>query len=70
VQSRIDALKTIDHPNQWRDTMIIPPKGYLRVWSRMYSKRVGKTVLHCHFLAHEETAMIQNFLIKPKKTSG
>ena len=53
VQSRIDALKTIDHPNQWRDTMIIPPKGYLRVWSRMYSKRVGKTVLHCHFLAHE-----------------
>jgi FtsP/CotA-like multicopper oxidase with cupredoxin domain len=66
VQSRIDALKTIDHPNQWRDTMIIPPKGYLRVWTRMYSKRVGKTVLHCHFLAHEETAMIQNFLIKPK----
>ncbi|MEJ8573986.1 multicopper oxidase family protein [Microbaculum marinum] len=65
VQSRIDALKTIDHPNQWRDTMIIPPKGYLRVWTRMYSKRVGKTVLHCHFLAHEETAMIQNFLIRP-----
>lgn len=70
VQSRIDAMKVIDHPNQWRDTMIIPPKGYLRVWTRMYSKRVGKTVLHCHFLAHEETAMISNFLIKPKSASG
>jgi FtsP/CotA-like multicopper oxidase with cupredoxin domain len=66
VQSRIDAAKTIDHPDQWRDTMIIPPKGYLRVWTRTYSERVGKTVLHCHFLAHEETAMIQNFLIKPR----
>ncbi len=65
VQSRIDAVKTINHPNEWRDTMIIPPKGYLRVWTRMHSKRVGKTVLHCHFLAHEETAMIANFLIKP-----
>jgi len=65
VQSRIDALKTIDHENQWRDTMIIPPKGYLRVWTRMYTERVGKTVFHCHFLAHEETAMLQNFIIKP-----
>jgi FtsP/CotA-like multicopper oxidase with cupredoxin domain len=46
--------------------MIIPPKGYLRVWTRLYAERVGKTVLHCHFLAHEETAMIQNFLIKPR----
>jgi len=27
-------------------------------------------VLHCHFLAHEETAMIQNFLIKPKVSAG
>jgi len=70
VQSRIDALKVIDHPNQWRDTMIIPPKGYLRVWTRLYSKRVGKTVLHCHFLAHEETAMISNFLIKSKSSNG
>jgi FtsP/CotA-like multicopper oxidase with cupredoxin domain len=66
VQSRIDAAKSIDHPVQRRDTMIIPPKGYLRVWTRTYSERVGKTVLHCHFLAHEETAMIQNFLIKPR----
>ncbi|WP_422002441.1 multicopper oxidase domain-containing protein [Reyranella sp.] len=66
VQSRIDALRTIDHPDQSRDTMIIPPNGHLRVWSRMYAKRIGKTVLHCHVLAHGETAMIQNFLIKPK----
>lgn len=66
VQARIDAFRHIDHPDQWRDTMIIPPKGYLRVWTRIYSERVGKTVLHCHFLAHEETAMIQNFLITPK----
>jgi len=67
VQSRIDATKTINTPNEWRDTVIIPPKGYLRIWTRLYTKRVGKTVLHCHFLAHEETAMIQNFLIKPTR---
>ncbi|MEQ8348426.1 MAG: multicopper oxidase domain-containing protein [Sneathiellaceae bacterium] len=66
VQSRIDAVRVIDSPDQWRDTMIIPPKGYLRVWTRMAAPFVGKTVLHCHFLAHEETAMIQNFLIRPK----
>ena len=27
VQSRIDATKSINTPNEWRDTMIIPPKG-------------------------------------------
>jgi FtsP/CotA-like multicopper oxidase with cupredoxin domain len=64
-----DATKTINTPNEWRDTVIIPPKGFLRVWTRLYTKRVGKTVLHCHFLAHEETAMIQNFLIKPKASA-
>jgi len=47
-----------------------PCDGRKRVWTRLYSKRVGKTVLHCHFLAHEETTMIQNFLIKPSAIAG
>lgn len=69
VRSRIQALTTARPIDQWRDTIVIPPQGYLRIWTRMYSRYVGKTVFHCHFLAHEETSMIQNFLIKPHASS-
>ena len=55
----------LDRPNMWRDTIIIPPKGMLRIWMRFDPKLVGKTVFHCHFLAHEETGMLQNFRIVP-----
>jgi FtsP/CotA-like multicopper oxidase with cupredoxin domain len=65
VKSRVAEIHRIDPANPWRDTFIIPPMGYLRVWTRLYSHYIGKTVFHCHFLAHEETGMIQNFLIVP-----
>ena len=65
VQSRIDAMSRVRPKNQWRDTIIIPPKGMLRIWTRFRKDMVGKTVFHCHFLAHEETGMIQNFIISP-----
>lgn len=64
VQSRIEAMSRVNPKNQWRDSIIIPPKGMLRVWIRFRKDMVGKTVFHCHFLAHEETGMIQNFLIE------
>ncbi len=63
--ARIAAMHHIDHPDMWRDTMIIPPKGMLRLWVRFPENLTGKTVFHCHFLAHEETGMIQNFRIVP-----
>lgn len=65
VAARIAAAHHLDRPNMWRDSIIIPPKGMLRVWIRFDEKLVGKTVFHCHFLAHEETGMIQNFRIVP-----
>ncbi len=65
VEARIRAMHHLDRPNMWRDTIIIPPKGMLRVWIRFDKDLVGKTVFHCHFLAHEETGMLQNFRIVP-----
>ena len=65
VTNRIAAMRHLDRPNMWRDTIIIPPKGMVRLWMRFDPKYVGKTVFHCHFLAHEETGMLQNFRIVP-----
>lgn len=65
VDARIKAMHHLDRPNMWRDSIIIPPKGVLRVWIRFDKALVGKTVFHCHFLAHEETGMLQNFTIVP-----
>ena len=65
VTNRINAMRHLDRPNMWRDTIIIPQKGMLRIWMRFDPKLVGKTVFHCHFLAHEETGMLQNFRIIP-----
>jgi FtsP/CotA-like multicopper oxidase with cupredoxin domain len=67
AKSRVAAMRRIDHKDMWRDSIIIPPNGYLRIWVRLYADYVGKTVFHCHFLAHEETGMLQNFLITPPK---
>lgn len=65
VQARIEAMRHLDRENMWRDTIIVPPKGMVRLWLRFDEKLVGKTVFHCHFLAHEETGMLQNFRIVP-----
>ena len=67
VADRIKDLIHIDYPGMWRDTMLIPAQGMLRIRIRFPEGLAGKTVLHCHFLAHEETGMIQNFTISPKK---
>ncbi|MEM7023301.1 MAG: multicopper oxidase domain-containing protein [Pseudomonadota bacterium] len=63
VAARIKAMHDLDRPNMWRDSIIVPPKGMLRAWIHFDERLVGKTVFHCHFLAHEETGMLQNFRI-------
>ena len=49
--------------NIWRDVDLIPPYGTMKVWLRLtpsaYTNLNGKSVFHCHFLAHEDTGMIQ-----------
>jgi len=40
--------------NSWRDTVIVAPNGRTRIWVQ-YKNYTGKTVFHCHFLAHEDT---------------
>lgn len=64
VQRRIAEFTRIDHPGMWRDTIMIPSKGLLRLRIRFPEHLTGKTVFHCHFLAHEETGMLQNFVIR------
>eukprot|EP00536_Pseudo-nitzschia_multiseries_P004373 jgi/Psemu1/295550/fgenesh1_pm.72_\ len=48
----------------WRDTIAVPPNGRTRIWVR-YKNYTGKTVLHCHFLAHEDTGMMATLFIGP-----
>ena len=48
----------------WRDTVIVPPNGRARIWI-MYKNYTGKTVFHCHFLAHEDTGMMSTLFIGP-----
>jgi hypothetical protein len=51
----------------WRDTVIVPPFSSMRIWMRFSDNHgfCGKTVFHCHFLAHEDTGMIHNLMISP-----
>jgi len=66
-------------PNQWHDTILIPPYGSVRIWHRFQADFrsggpvafVGKTVFHCHFLVHEDTGMISTVLLTmfPHKVS-
>jgi len=49
-------------PDMWRDTVIVPPNGRTRIWVH-YKNYTGKTVMHCHFLAHEDTGMMSTLFI-------
>jgi FtsP/CotA-like multicopper oxidase with cupredoxin domain len=49
-------------PDQWRDTVIVPPSGRTRIWVK-YGNYTGKTIFHCHFLAHEDTGMMATLFI-------
>ena len=49
----------------WHDTVIVPPNGRARIWVQ-YKNYTGKTVFHCHFLAHEDTGMMSTLFIGPQ----
>ena len=50
-------------PDIWRDIVVVPPNGRARIWVHYKSNYTGKTVLHCHFLAHEDTGMMATIFI-------
>jgi len=52
-------------PNVWRDTVMIPPNGRTKIWVQ-FKNYTGKTVIHCHFLAHEDTGMMSTLFIGKK----
>ena len=61
----LEAVLDFD-PHTWRDTVIVPPNGRARIWVQ-YKNYTGKTVFHCHFLAHEDTGMMSTLFIgKPR----
>jgi FtsP/CotA-like multicopper oxidase with cupredoxin domain len=62
----VNAFQLLDangRPGEWRDTIIVPPKGTVKFRTR-YERFTGKFVLHCHILFHEDTGMMQNVEIK------
>jgi FtsP/CotA-like multicopper oxidase with cupredoxin domain len=58
------VTNTSNPGNRYRDTVIVPPQGFARIWMRFEHGYTGKTVYHCHFLAHEDTGMIANVLVE------
>lgn len=56
------ALMDFSPENSWRDTVVVPPNGRARIWVQ-YKNYTGKTVFHCHFLAHEDTGMMSTLFI-------
>ena len=50
-------------PGTFLDTIWVPAKSVVTL--RLHFKEfTGKSVYHCHILPHEDTGMMQNFLIE------
>jgi len=58
----IKIMEEIGPYPQWRDTVVVPPYGMVRIRIRFDGAPLvdlnGKSVFHCHMLAHEDTGMI------------
>jgi FtsP/CotA-like multicopper oxidase with cupredoxin domain len=58
----VRMTESIAPDDMWRDTVVIPPYGMVRIWIRFETPALvdlnGKSVFHCHMLAHEDTGMI------------
>jgi suppressor of ftsI len=50
-------------PGTIKDTVWIPTESTVVIRMR-FKEFIGKSVFHCHILPHEDTGMMQNFLIK------
>ena len=59
-------------PGTWMDTVLIPPQRFGvpgRVVMRTRIRRfIGRFVLHCHILGHEDRGMMQLVEIRPRDT--
>jgi FtsP/CotA-like multicopper oxidase with cupredoxin domain len=72
-----DSIKGVGLSGVWRDTVIIPPYGYVAI-KQCYDAGVkpgpdlpvetfgGKFVFHCHFLPHEDTGLMRNIILGSK----
>jgi FtsP/CotA-like multicopper oxidase with cupredoxin domain len=49
-------------PGTFMDTIWVPAKSVVTIRMR-FKQWTGKSVYHCHILPHEDTGMMQNFLI-------
>ena len=60
MQSMIsNNLKT----SRWVDTVIVPPRGKVVVWTRFQKGYFGKTVFHCHFLGMHPLISTKNCIL-------
>uniref|UniRef100_A0A7S2S7Z0 Plastocyanin-like domain-containing protein n=1 Tax=Mucochytrium quahogii TaxID=96639 RepID=A0A7S2S7Z0_9STRA len=58
--------------NTWADTVLVPPYSEVVIRSRFnagFSHRafVGKTVYHCHWLAHSDLGMMSSLILQHKR---
>jgi peroxiredoxin len=59
---RDNSGTVVDHI--WRDTLFVERQTTAAIRMR-FKDHVGKTVLHCHILDHEDQGMMENFEILP-----
>ncbi|MEN9867682.1 MAG: hypothetical protein RL748_3272 [Pseudomonadota bacterium] len=55
--------------NTWRDTLLVSNTVNIKVRTR-YERYIGKYVLHCHILEHEDQGMMQNVEVYLPDTNG
>lgn len=68
----VNAFQMLDergNPAEWRDTIIVAPGESVRMRTR-YERFTGDFVLHCHILFHEDTGMMQNVSVRPRRAAG
>ncbi len=51
-------IMTDDGKVVWKDTLFIPPGKEIRIRTR-YERYIGRFVMHCHILDHEDLGMMQ-----------
>lgn len=56
-------------PPVWRDVLLLLPNSTYKIRHRFDDKYDGKTVLHCHYLPHEDWGMMNLIEILPSTSS-
>jgi len=63
----INPFEVVDPEGKryWKDTLFVTAGGTARVRTR-YERYVGKYVIHCHILPHEDLGMMEEVEVSPK----